>query len=216
MGAPPSNRPELRTADIVALLTQFTTPTGTYDAAQRARLELGAASRVVDHLIDTGTVSCSTGWVQNSQAVLHTTPGLIWYVSYGSNVNRGRFAAYIAGGSVVGVGRTYHGCRNQNLPAVSTAVQLPHQLYFAAIRSVWGGATAFIDPNRDNRCATHAVAHLITIEQFADVVVQENGGEAPGRVTAKDLPGRRNAAASTGLLCTTPWSGSTRSQGYQQ
>jgi hypothetical protein len=37
-------------------------------------------------------------------------PEFVWYASYGSNLNRARFMAYIEGGSVAGNDVVYEGC----------------------------------------------------------------------------------------------------------
>ncbi|MGW2994185.1 hypothetical protein ACWDA9_21245 [Streptomyces sp. NPDC001193] len=49
-------------------------------------------------------------------------PERVWYASYASNMHMDRLAAYIAGGTPVGAGRTYPGCRDRRAPERSLAV----------------------------------------------------------------------------------------------
>ena len=105
---------------------------------------------------------------------------LVWYVAYGSNKVAARFHTYLRGGSPPGSRRTYLGARDPSLPVRSAEVRIPHRLFFAGDSPVWGGGVAFVDPQPDPAHSTAAVAWMITLEQLGDLVVQENGGEAPG------------------------------------
>src|SRR5205823_6117258 len=51
--------------------------------------------------------------------------GLVWYVSYGSNLSAERFHYYIRGGRPPGAARTYPGARDRALPRADEAVWLP-------------------------------------------------------------------------------------------
>src|SRR5687768_2345052 len=65
---------------------------------------------------------------------------LIWYASYGSNLNRDRFYLYIKGGPLPGKNRVYPGCRNKTLPSAEKNLFLNYELYFARKATVtWGG-----------------------------------------------------------------------------
>ena len=110
----------------------------------------------------------------------------IWYVAYGSNLAMARFRCYLSGGRPDGGSRDYPGCRDATEPARADAVEVPGTLVFAAESGVWGGGMAFYD-----RAGAGVVAcrtHLITAEQFADVVAQELH-RPPGGEFAVDLAG---------------------------
>ena len=95
----------------------------------------------------------------------------VWYVAYGSNLNRRRFERYLGGGRPVGGRRTYTGSRDSSPPLDDVALMIRGSLYFAGESRVWGGGMAFLDPDADGRVA--ARAYLLTVEQFSDVVAQE-------------------------------------------
>ena len=106
-------------------------------------------------------------------------PELVWYVSYGSNLSRARFMAYLEGGSVAGNDVVHEGCTDTAPPVDDVALELPHSLYFAGWSPrVWGGtAAAFISLEAQGPSAL-ARAYLITRDQFVEVVRQENAGLA--------------------------------------
>jgi hypothetical protein len=122
----------------------------------------------------------------------------VWYASYGSNMRSARFGHYLAGGRPVGAARTYPGCRDTRPPAASVLMRLPGTLYFATESDVWTGGRAFYDPgtaglhapeeSEQSEQSEHVLAraHLITVEQFSDVVAQEMG-RAPGTGPGSDL-----------------------------
>jgi hypothetical protein len=87
--------------------------------------------------------------------------GLVWYVSYGSNMHAERFYCYLR----------YPGARDHTLPSVSKAVWIPGGVYFATESQAWGGGRAFYDPDITGTAA--ARAYLITAGQFSDVAAQE-------------------------------------------
>jgi hypothetical protein len=103
--------------------------------------------------------------------------GLVWYVSYGSNMRADRFACYLAGGAPPGASHCYPGCRDPRPPRAARACELPGGIYFATRSLVWGGGRAFYDTGLPGVAA--ARAYLITGAQFADVAAQEMGRQ-PG------------------------------------
>ncbi|MFE5851929.1 histone deacetylase [Streptomyces sp. NPDC056500] len=103
--------------------------------------------------------------------------GLVWYASYGSNMDLERLRYYLVGGRPVGAARTYPGCRDHREPRRSMALELPGALYFATESPVWTGGRAFYDPDAEG--VLWARAHLITAQQFSDIAAQEMG-RAPG------------------------------------
>lgn len=111
--------------------------------------------------------------------------GLVWYVSYGSNMSAERFHYYIHGGRPPGAARTYPGARDRMLPRVSKAVWLPGGVYFATESPVWGGGRAFYDPTIPGKAA--ARAFLITAQQFSDVAAQEMYREPGAELNIADV-----------------------------
>lgn len=95
----------------------------------------------------------------------------VWYVAYGSNLNRSRFDHYLRGGRPAGSSRTYAGCRDSSPPLADVPLTISGSLYFAGKSRVWGGGMAFLDPDAPGSVA--ARAYLLTVEQFCDVVAQE-------------------------------------------
>jgi len=132
---------------------------------------------------------------------------LAWYASYGSNLDAGRFACYIAGGRPVGATRTYVGARDKSLPLDSVALQISYQLYFSGESQVWGGSQAYIDTKPVDGVVALARAYLIGWDQFEDVVAQENRRPAASiEIDDHDLvPGFSRQIGSgpyENLLCT--------------
>lgn len=105
-----------------------------------------------------------------------STPSHVWYAAYGSNLSAERFGYYISGGSPDGAARTYEGCREYQPPTGDRPAVLAHRLYFAGASRNWGGAVAFIDPDRDAEQRTLARLYRLSWSQLEDVIAQENGG----------------------------------------
>jgi hypothetical protein len=82
-----------------------------------------------------------------------------------------RLAAYIQGGQPPGAAKEYPGCRDPAMPTRSIPVELNGAMYFATESPVWGGGRAFYDPHATGRVL--ARAHLVTVQQFADIAAQE-------------------------------------------
>jgi hypothetical protein len=100
---------------------------------------------------------------------------LVWYVGYGSNLNRARFLAYLQGGRVPGNDVDHAGCADPAPPRNDVPMQLDHSLYFAGRSKRWGGASAAFVSLAVQDPPSLARAYLITQAQFVDVVRQENG-----------------------------------------
>lgn len=86
----------------------------------------------------------------------------VWYVAYGSNLFRPRLQRYldrVAGGDG---------------PLDVRPTTLEHRLFFAHESGSWTGGSAFVDPAPGGP-TTRARAWLLTTEQFAGVLAQENG-----------------------------------------
>lgn len=110
-----------------------------------------------------------------------TVPGVVdvWYVSYGSNLAAARFACYLSGGTPAGARRAMTGCRDARPARRWQPLVLPWRLRFGGDSPVWGGGVAYVD--LDTPGTTYARAWRISVEQFADLVAQENG-LGPGAV----------------------------------
>lgn len=100
---------------------------------------------------------------------------LVWYVSYGSNLSKTRFMAYLEGGTIAGNDVVYDGCTDTTPPVDDVALEVPHSLYFAGwSRRVWGGTSAAFITLESRPPSALARAYLITRGQFVEVVRQEN------------------------------------------
>lgn len=107
-------------------------------------------------------------------------PKYVWYASYGSNMDAERFDTYVTGGTPHGSNTHHQGCRDKTPPADDIPIRFEGRMHFAALSGRWGGGVAFMD----NDHAGHALgrAYLVSIEQFDDIIAQENG-KIPGTVT---------------------------------
>ncbi|WP_281879531.1 histone deacetylase [Nocardia sputorum] len=144
---------------------------------------------------------------------------LIWYAAYGSNMSLTRLRTYLRGGRPQGGTITLPGCRDHADPIRSTPLLLRGVLYFATESLTWTGGRAFYDPSCPGEIAVHA--HLLTGEQFSDIVAQEMyrppGAEVDARRVIEEGkvtlgPGRYETLVHAGthaghpvLTFTAPW-----------
>jgi hypothetical protein len=103
---------------------------------------------------------------------------LIWYASYGSNVNRARFLCYLQGGTPSGTSLPQRGARDRSVPLDDAPCTFRSAIRFAGYSARWEGAPALLE-HRSASPGALGRRYLITKEQFADVVAQENGAEGP-------------------------------------
>ena len=103
----------------------------------------------------------------------------VWYAAYGSNLSRERFDAYLRGGRPRGTTHDYPGCRDPSDPTYELACDIEAELAFGGTSQTWGGGVAFVVPGAD---VVKARLYLVTLEQVADVVAQENWLD-PGQVS---------------------------------
>jgi len=100
---------------------------------------------------------------------------VLWYASYGTNLDLARLTCYLAGGTPLGAALACPGARDASPPRDDRALTLPGSVYFSWESPSWGGGVAFYDPApaavEHDRAA--ARAYLLTTEQFCDVVAQE-------------------------------------------
>lgn len=111
---------------------------------------------------------------------------LVWYAAYGSNLSRRRFLAYLEGGAASGSSRPLTGARDDTPPRADAPHEAPYPVVFRRWSDTWGGAVAFcaVQPVPGHRARMRR--WLITTEQLADVIAQENA-LPPGSVTLGDL-----------------------------
>ncbi len=99
----------------------------------------------------------------------------VWYLSYGSNLNKNRFYCYILGGQPPGSMEREKGCRDGAEPLKVRGKTIPHEMVFAGTSTRWNNkGVAAIDPKEDPTALTYARMYLITKDQFFDLVKQEN------------------------------------------
>jgi hypothetical protein len=106
----------------------------------------------------------------------------VWYAAYGSNLSRERFDTYLRGGRPLGTTHDYPGCRDVTPPASDIACEIEAELAFGGTSQTWGGGVAFLRPAASRTDVVKARLYLVTLEQVADVVAQENWLD-PGAVT---------------------------------
>ena len=98
----------------------------------------------------------------------------VYYASYGSNMSRERFMAYIEGGSVRGATRVYNGATDKTAPTDDIPLKFNNPVQYAGNSTVWGkGGVGFLDHSAPGKSLGRA--YKITAEQFSDVVAQESG-----------------------------------------
>jgi hypothetical protein len=95
----------------------------------------------------------------------------VWYAAYGSNLSRARFEIYLRGGTPDGAKHAYPGCRDTSPPDEDVADEIDLELAFGGTSRTWGGGVAFVDTGPG---PTKARLYLISLEQFEDVMAQEN------------------------------------------
>ena len=120
----------------------------------------------------------------------------VWYASFGSNILLERFECYLRGGRIGGMVRDMPGSRDPTPPVASSLwMDVPYRLFFAHSSPTWaGGGVAFVDvTSLSPTLPTAFRLYRITLEQFNDVLAQENGME-PGAAGCRGADwGRRGS-----------------------
>jgi succinyl-diaminopimelate desuccinylase len=125
-------------------------------------------------------------------------PAQIWYASYGSGLSKENFLMQIRGGNPEGSKRVYAGCTNQAPPQKDVFMLLPHRLYFAGQCEAWGGGHINIEIEPSPDASTIARAYLITIDQFEEIVAQQNKRRISQPLPLKDAMQRGHATIGEG------------------
>ena len=99
----------------------------------------------------------------------------VWYASYGSNLARHRFLAYIIGGKVEGTDIVESGAVYKGLPLDDKKLILNYELLFVEKAKRWDHLGVAVIGDYSPQFKTYARMYLIRRDQFIDVVKQENG-----------------------------------------
>ncbi|KAM1238465.1 hypothetical protein PS1_039575 [Malus domestica] len=115
----------------------------------------------------------------------------IWYASFGSNLCLERFLCYIKGGQMEGMKTPFPGCADKTPPKEIVWKTFPRRLFFGRESThTWGpGGVAFLNPESNIRDKAYMCLYRITLEQFNDVLVQENVVSFPVNSPLFDLTG---------------------------
>ncbi|KAK1272463.1 Histone deacetylase 5 [Acorus gramineus] len=126
----------------------------------------------------------------------------VWYASYGSNMWQKRFLCYIEGGQVEGMHIPCTGSLDKSLPKETKWKTVPHRLFFArSYTRTWGaGGVAFLHPESNVNEKTHVCMHKITLEQFNDVLLQENSLSQHSTTPLFDLSSLDSVAESKSMF----------------
>lgn len=114
-----------------------------------------------------------------SREEYHVLPEEFYYMSYGSNLCMDRFMCYVEGGKPERSTRTFLGCRDRTPPRESLGVVFEGSVYYANHSVQWGGG-GFLFADFDEPKLSLGRVHLVTREQFSDIVAQECRFEAGG------------------------------------
>uniref|UniRef100_A0ACD5ULW2 Uncharacterized protein n=1 Tax=Avena sativa TaxID=4498 RepID=A0ACD5ULW2_AVESA len=131
-----------------------------------------------DNLATKKTSSCTT--VERSPADSTWRSALskvyVWYASFGSNMWKPRFLCYIEGGKVDGMSISCFGSHDTSPPRGTMWKTVPHRLFFGRSSTpCWGtGGVAFLNPEINYNDKSYICMYKITLEQFNDVLFQEN------------------------------------------
>ncbi|XP_037476478.1 histone deacetylase 5-like [Triticum dicoccoides] len=100
----------------------------------------------------------------------------VWYASFGSNMWKPRFLCYIEGGKVDGMSISCFGSHDTSPPRGTMWKTVPHRLFFGRSSTpCWGtGGVAFLNPEINYNDESYVCMYKITLEQFNDVLFQEN------------------------------------------
>lgn len=168
-----------------------TPPRGPFSCSRRGRSRTRVRSRV--------TANSTTNMTSPAGPEEGKTT-FVWYASFGSNILSERFACYLRGGRIEGMIKDMPGSRDATLPTEWMRWDnLPHRLFFAHSSPTWdGGGVAFVDLGENfsdddnaktpvqNQLGTSYRVYRVTLEQFNDVLAQENG-MTPGDPGCREL-----------------------------
>jgi succinyl-diaminopimelate desuccinylase len=125
-------------------------------------------------------------------------PAYVWYATFGSGLYKENFMCGINGGKPEGSKRVLTGCRDKSAPLKDRFISLPHKLYFSGESKTWAGPLSVLDAKADPTAHTFARAYLITVEQFEDIVAQENLKTGPVRLPLTKAMRKDHATVEVG------------------
>lgn len=99
---------------------------------------------------------------------------LVWYVAYGSNLDRDRLLTYLEGDHHRGPASTHDGARDRRPPLADAAHPLGLDVFFAGRSTRWDGAVAYCDHAARGPGPVLGRRWLLRRSQLEDLVRQEN------------------------------------------
>ncbi|XP_051136605.1 histone deacetylase 5 isoform X2 [Andrographis paniculata] len=130
----------------------------------------------------------------------------IWYAAFGSNMSMARFLCYIEGGQTEGMKRPCVGSMDRSKPVEIMWKTYPHRLFFGRdYTSTWGpGGVAFLHPESNSNEKAYLCLYKITLEQFNDVLLQENGSSHHSSHPTFDMTALDRIKSETSISVETP------------
>lgn len=117
----------------------------------------------------------------------------VWYVAYGSNINKERFMKYICD------------CTDKTEPVAERQYNIPYNMYFAGASKRWEEkGVAFIDVTKPGNA--FGKAYKVTKEQFKEIQIAE-GSSYTKRISLGEmegLPAYTFTTATAHEECNTP------------
>ena len=105
---------------------------------------------------------------------------LVWYVAYGSNMDRSRLSVYLGGDVHLGAASTHDGARDQRPPLADAPHRLPLEFFFAGRSTRWAGAVAYCSAGAPGPAGPVLGRRwLLRRGQLEDLVRQENRHVGP-------------------------------------
>lgn len=100
---------------------------------------------------------------------------LVWYVAYGSNIDRRRLLTYLEGDRHLGSASTHDGARDRRPPLADAPHELTFDVFFAGRSTRWDGAVAYCAHGTESSPGPALGRRwLLRRSQLEDLVRQEN------------------------------------------
>ena len=104
---------------------------------------------------------------------------LVWYVAYGSNIDRARLVTYLDGDRHLSGASTHDGARDRRPPVADAPHRLALEVFFAGRSTRWDGAVAYCDHGCTVDRPVLGRRWLLRRSQVEDLVRQENRHTSP-------------------------------------
>ena len=116
----------------------------------------------------------------------NTEKEYVWYVAYGSNINRERFMKYICE------------CSDQAEPVAEKPYCIPYNIYFAGESQRWEDkGVAFLDVTKPG--SAFGKAYKVTKAQFEEIQIAE-GSKYTNRISLGEMEGLPSYTFTTEML----------------